>query len=283
VPIDGNGEGVYHKGGEERFSSREGGMDESNELVEARVLVPRIRLADFYELCSRWLREDYDVLTHTDESTRLSDLVDELTDADAERSWVEGVEVGRIADAINVYDRLSPGAKKILDALLDRPGEEISGESLATQVNLSPDKLTGTLASISIRCRGVNRDVPYRYEAGLSGGTYVVDADVAKLFHFARKPPDRMLEAARNYADARAKYKLRKSNPPMIKGAHFESTLSATINRMRLNVFEVELVSWAERLMEEFNKTSQVSGEHLPAERVEREQLEEEVQMVDAG
>jgi hypothetical protein len=209
--------------------------------------------------------------------------MDELVDADARRSWGEGVEVGRIADAINVYDRLSPGAKKILDALLDRPGEEISGESLATQLNLRPDKLTGTLASIGIRCRGVNRDVPYRYASGASGGTYIIEPDVAKLFRHARIPTEKALEAAKNYEDARQQFRIRKSNPPDIQGAHFKSTLNEVIGRLRSDVTEVALTTWAEVLMDEFKEASQASGEHEPAELVEQEQLEEEVQLVDAG
>lgn len=259
-------------------------MDESNELVEARVLVPRARLAEFYDLLSRWLREDRDVLTHKDEFLGLSEsgIMDELPDTKARRSWVEGVEVGRIADAINVYDRLSPGAKKILDALLDHPVEEISGESLAARLNLSQDKLTGTLASIALRCQGVDRDVPYRYTAGSSGGIYVIEPDVAKLFHAARIPTERMLEAAKNYGDAREKFRIRRASPPDNLGSYFKSTMGELTSRLHFDVFQIEVAAWGDTLMNEFRKTHRVSGEHVPPELDEQEQLEEEVQMVDA-
>src|SRR5215213_273568 len=130
---------------------------------------------------SQWLRES------TDPSPRPR-LVAPHEGAEP-RTWEEGDDGERVADALIVYDKLSKGAKKIVDVLVDLPGEDISGESLASRLGLSGDQLTGTLASIGIRSKGVNRKVPFRYSPGPHGGTYSIEPTVATLFRWVRQAP----------------------------------------------------------------------------------------------
>jgi hypothetical protein len=123
-----------------------------------------------------------------------------------ERPWNEKLSADDIADALLIYDRLSAGAKKILDILLDRAGEKVSGESVAKELGVSQAQLTGTLASIGIRSKAVRRAVPFHYESGTDGGRYWVEPEIATLFAWARSQPSDIVELASKYDDYRRRY-----------------------------------------------------------------------------
>jgi hypothetical protein len=196
-------------------------MDGPNALVEVQVLVPRERLPEFYERHARWLREGTERVPSPweplDETTSrvIADVGIEpgieARDPEEQRLWSErpwdGVrDPSDIADALLIYDRLSAGAKKIFDTLLDREGQDVSGESLAKELGVSQAQLTGTLASIGIRSKAVRRAVPFHYESGMDGGRYWVEPEIAGLFNWARSQPSDTVELASKYDDYRRRY-----------------------------------------------------------------------------
>jgi hypothetical protein len=144
---------------------------------------------------------------------RHHDTDDEAAMRDGPRPWVamdpklkQGDWDGdALADAINVYDKLSYGAKLIFDRLLDSPGERVSGESLARELKLSQAQLTGTLASVGLRSKAVRREVPFRYRSGAEGGQYWLEPDVTALFTWARAQPPEIVDAAARYQDFRTR------------------------------------------------------------------------------
>jgi hypothetical protein len=156
-------------------------MENQAELVSLQVLVPRDRIAEFYEMHSRWLRGEAD---QTPQHRLIA-----LHEGDEPRTWTEGYQGELVADALIVYDKLSKGAKRILDALIEMPGAEVSGDQLASLVDLGGDQLTGTLASLGVRSKGVNRQMPIRYTRGPHGGTYVVEPEVGSLFRRVKAMP----------------------------------------------------------------------------------------------
>src|SRR5215213_4012064 len=156
-------------------------MEKDADLVSLQVLVPRDRIAEFYEIHSRWLRGEADPAPQY----RLI----ALHEGDEPRTWTEGYQGELVADALIAYDKLSKGAIRILDALIEMPGAEVSGDRLARLVDLDGDQLTGTLASVGMRSKGVNRQMPIRYTPGPDCGTYVVEPEVASLFRQVKAMP----------------------------------------------------------------------------------------------
>lgn len=160
-------------------------------LVEVTVLVPRRKLARFYMMHGRFLKErrshdlrgasrDMDFRGHR---ARLL-----ATPAERVNVWAQGTHDERLADAREYYSTLSETARKFLDLLLDDPRGEIPATELVEKLGLESNRvLAGSLSSFGRKARRIGRLQPFGFETRADGSTvYAVPAEIGELFREAR-------------------------------------------------------------------------------------------------
>jgi hypothetical protein len=144
-------------------------------LVDVMATIPERRLGAFYQLVGRWLAEEQpeDAVTDTPRGPR---------------NWTDSEE--DLALARSVWEKFSPVAKALFSLLMDQPGHRVSGEDLATTLNIPNGKsgVAGVLAWPARYCAAVNRDGPWwwEYAPDGSGAYYWVEPEVAELFNKVR-------------------------------------------------------------------------------------------------
>jgi len=109
------------------------------------------------------------------------------------REWADGDE----GLALELYDAVGANARRILDMLIDQPGEQLSADQIATQLGGSPDADTvesrrrgvaGSLATISTDRLTSRRRLPFYWWRGADGtaSLYAMKPAVAEVFRDAR-------------------------------------------------------------------------------------------------
>ena len=88
--------------------------------------------------------------------------------------------------AREVWGRLSPNAAAMFSRLMDSPGQRVSGEDLAAELEIPNGKygIAGVLAWPGRHCAAVHRPPLWSWEYGPAGGSadYWIESDVAELF-----------------------------------------------------------------------------------------------------
>ncbi len=103
----------------------------------------------------------------------------------AARSW----SADDAEQAAWLYGRLAPPARRLLDLLIDAPGERFAGEELAKQLELQKGAhgVAGILAWPGRYSRHLDRTLPITTEGRADGGTdYYMEPQLAALFADAR-------------------------------------------------------------------------------------------------
>ena len=143
-------------------------------MIEVTVKIPEERLGEFYELVGSWLsmsqrRVESDVVAPADSSVK------EWANAD------DDVPLAR-----TVWERFSPHAKGLFSLLMDRPGQKMSGDDLASTLAIPNGKygIAGVLAWPGRHCAAVGRPPLWKWEAGPLGGSasFWMEEEVAELF-----------------------------------------------------------------------------------------------------
>ena len=105
------------------------------------------------------------------------------------KEWTNSQE--DLALARVVWEKLSPRAKAIFSRLMERPGEKVSAEDLASACDIPHGRygVAGALAWPGRHCAAVNRKLPTQWEEGSdgSGGLYWFEPEVADLFRKVRR------------------------------------------------------------------------------------------------
>lgn len=102
------------------------------------------------------------------------------------RPW----SAGDAEEAAWLYGKLAPPARRLIDLLLDAPGQRFSGNDIAARLGLEKGAhgVAGILAWPGRYCRRLGRDLPIATEAREDGGTdYYLEPDVAEVFGAARE------------------------------------------------------------------------------------------------
>jgi hypothetical protein len=166
-------------------------------LVEVTVLVPRHKLAKFYIMHGRLLKDrlERDGRFGGGEGHRGRDFrghgparVSLLSPAERSAAWAEGTEEQRLADAREYYTTLSDTARKFLDILIDDSRSEIPAGEMIEKLGLESNRvLAGSLSSFGRKARRIGRVQPFGFVTDAEGSTiYYLPEDVAELFGKAR-------------------------------------------------------------------------------------------------
>ncbi len=155
-----------------------------NSLVQIQVMVPQVRVGEFYEMFGRWLQAPPRAITEPESGV----TADDAPIAPKRRSWTDGSNDDLLYDAVLMYRNLSYGAKKILDHLIDHADHKAKATDLARVIGLSShNEVAGTLASFGFQSKAVKRRPPYEVYPAPHGATiYRLDAGMAQLFRSAR-------------------------------------------------------------------------------------------------
>lgn len=142
--------------------------------MEVKVDVPNERLADFYVWFGRWLGGEL-----ASALGAAGQAVDDWSGED-------------VREAVQVYRKLSPTARKLFDLLMDDPERKFSGDDIAEALNLPNGKhaVAGTLAWPGRHSYKVGRRMPIEWQEPSSEGDvslYWMSMDCASLFQVARK------------------------------------------------------------------------------------------------
>ena len=145
-------------------------------MIDVTVKVPEDRVGEFYEMVGRWL---------TGEELADGPLGPPITGL---KNWTDSPE--DLALARVVWGKLSPRGKAVFSLLMDRPGEKVSAEDLASACHIPNGRygVAGVLAWPGRYCAAVNRHLPARWQEGSddSGGIYWFEPEVADLFRRVR-------------------------------------------------------------------------------------------------
>lgn len=144
-------------------------------MIDVTVKVPEERIAEFYAWFGQWLAggggEKAAAATAKDGSWSPSDL--EL--------------------AAKYWEKLSIAAKALFSTLIDNPGKKISGEELATKLELPNGKygVAGVLAWPGRHGNALGRSIPCSRTDGDpkdgDGALYWMEPELADLFRKARQ------------------------------------------------------------------------------------------------
>jgi len=141
-------------------------------MVEAKVLVPSERVAEFYEMYGRWLGG-----VGGDEASG-SAMPWGKIDEDLPRAQI-------------VWGKLSQNAQALFTMLMDEPGKKFTGELLATELDIPHGMygVAGVLAWPRRHCAAVGRELPVHAQEGPVGESakYWMTEELAALF---RRPRD---------------------------------------------------------------------------------------------
>ena len=135
----------------------------SGEELEVKVLVPRERVAQFYAMVGQWLAGD---------------------DEDPEPVELEPWSENDLDRAQTVWGKMSRPARALFGVLMENPGERISGEQLAQDLEIANGRfgVAGVLAWPGRYCYAVERKFPVKWETG----DYWMSPEIAALFLRAR-------------------------------------------------------------------------------------------------
>jgi Family of unknown function (DUF6416) len=100
--------------------------------------------------------------------------------------WTDGDE----REARWIYRKLSDPARQLFDLLIDRPGEQFSGNDIASRLKLEKGAhgVAGVLAWPGRWCRKLGREFPIDTEVREDGGTdFSMSSETAALFDRARR------------------------------------------------------------------------------------------------
>ena len=86
--------------------------------------------------------------------------------------------------ALEVSNKLSVTARKIVDLLIDHPGARLHWNEIAERLEIEKGKygIAGALAWPGRHSYAVNREMPVRFESAKDGTYYWMEPIVAKLF-----------------------------------------------------------------------------------------------------
>lgn len=140
-------------------------------MIDVTVKIPEDRVSAFYSLVGRWLAGDLD----EDGPEPATIKPSEWTDSEAD-----------LPLARTVWEKFSPRAKAVFSLLMEKPGEKVSAEDLASKLDIPNGKygVAGVMAWPGRHCAAVNRTLPFSYEDGPvgAGAQYWMNAEVAALF-----------------------------------------------------------------------------------------------------
>jgi len=148
-------------------------------MPDITVPVPDDRTAEFYQFFGLWLaRALKHPTTGADTLVKSSEISPELL------GWTGSEE--EVADAKQLWKKLTARAKGMFNLLIDHPGTPYTGMEIATALDIphGANGVAGVLAWPGRHCRRMNRHLPTLWKNGEDGAesVYWMDAEVATLF-----------------------------------------------------------------------------------------------------